>query len=1044
MINLSNVLNLPIRQDYSVKNQKEKNNLTENSNNNAQIKLASPSAEHLKANYLSFGVAKKSGASKAPAVDSEQVEFEKLLKSVTGSFDKQARKIFQESIDIAVEKKTESVNQHHLYQALLTNSNDYIEKINSGEKNPGGEEMPILLQLVQAKIDPEIISKEEKRQKFQLIVQEEMKRNSKILDAMPKADESGPALDYSLIQDINDEHKYQQQENPDVKGLTINEGILIDSLIESGDEEIKAGTAKQLLDKTEDTFIIDHEPVDKKPNMKFYEEKAKTALMTLAIGKNAVITHETDSSPDYLYNSILSSLNKENSQFGKLNKENTDIIMLDNPHEKFISELKAKREKSPKNTIIIVKNFNKYMMTQMEQNAEGVPSVSPSVFVPFLKNKDSDKVKFVCGINQNTYYSNISSPLFAKAFENFNEISLPIPNQEQTKKIFKEEPKLLKDLKSNFSPNAVNKCIEIAEPLKGNYPYKALGLMKLIDDSYPDKKEMHLTDVNRFAKEASDLLKVDDKNNDEQRVIFDTGKKLKDIVGSDMTKADAEEIVYQIKKGTIGTKGIIVHADTEAGGGRKHVIEAIAGEAKVPFIPINSSDFSLKDSEMIQKGETPEVKIKKLFKTAITQAEAAQYKTAIIFVEGFDNLATHPLMGYHPYEKKAFNQMMLEMDNVRANKKVNILVIGSSSHPSVHDPAIRKPGKFMESIMVYSTTFDPKQRVDILNYYIKKDHVKIAGKTTEEKQSVIKSIADSTDYSSVVDLIQLLGKAQSVARNNKHKEGIDEKDFKEALLQLSFGRPNSLQNTVPSKRVTTGHECGHMLNGFIMNEWAEKNQKHWNTTMCPDYMTLDPRGYFAGMVSSNRSKEDEFTPETLFADLVLSYGGYSVENKLFGIGGSSGISADIDGATIMTHDAVTKYGQGSATGRKSFNTAEALKEWYAKPIKKDMDACMENAEVVSNIIIKTYQGFVEEFTDRYSDKVGSGKTIITKKEFKDQLEDWKLRQNPDKQKEIENLDNTITKVINATRKGVIVDKDSYLNPEKQINKNDASDPYSIF
>ncbi|MCK7486005.1 MAG: hypothetical protein MZU97_10985 [Bacillus subtilis] len=59
-------------------------------------------------------------------------------------------------------------------------------------------------------------------------------------------------------------------------------------------------------------------------------------------------------------------------------------------------------------------------------------------------------------------------------------------------------------------------------------------------------------------------------------------------------------------------------------------------------------------------------------------------------------------------------------------------------------------------------------------------------------------------------------------------------------------------------------------------------------------MTLDPRGYFLGMVSSNRSKEDEFTKETLISNLVLSYGGYSVEKELFGIEGSSGISADLD------------------------------------------------------------------------------------------------------------------------------------------------------
>jgi len=56
MINLSNVVSLPVRQDFNVKKQEEKNNLANCSKNNASLSLVSPNVEHLKANYLSFGV----------------------------------------------------------------------------------------------------------------------------------------------------------------------------------------------------------------------------------------------------------------------------------------------------------------------------------------------------------------------------------------------------------------------------------------------------------------------------------------------------------------------------------------------------------------------------------------------------------------------------------------------------------------------------------------------------------------------------------------------------------------------------------------------------------------------------------------------------------------------------------------------------------------------------------------------------------------------------------------------------------------------------
>ena len=64
MIKLSNVLNLPAKQDYNINNKQEKNNPSEVSENPTGLKLVSPSIENLKANYLSFGVTKKAATNK--------------------------------------------------------------------------------------------------------------------------------------------------------------------------------------------------------------------------------------------------------------------------------------------------------------------------------------------------------------------------------------------------------------------------------------------------------------------------------------------------------------------------------------------------------------------------------------------------------------------------------------------------------------------------------------------------------------------------------------------------------------------------------------------------------------------------------------------------------------------------------------------------------------------------------------------------------------------------------------------------------------------
>ena len=98
-------------------------------------------------------------------------------------------------------------------------------------------------------------------------------------------------------------------------------------------------------------------------------------------------------------------------------------------------------------------------------------------------------------------------------------------------------------------------------------------------------------------------------------MVFDTGKRLKDIIGKSNTKKEAEYIVKQIKNKKIGTKGFIIYSqDGMVGGGRRHTAEVIAGEAKVPFVSINTMDFATKDVDLFGGGNlSPEASMKKLF-----------------------------------------------------------------------------------------------------------------------------------------------------------------------------------------------------------------------------------------------------------------------------------------------------------------------------------------------------------------------------------------------------------------------------------------------
>ena len=87
------------------------------------------------------------------------------------------------------------------------------------------------------------------------------------------------------------------------------------------------------------------------------------------------------------------------------------------------------------------------------------------------------------------------------------------------------------------------------------------------------------------------------------------------MYGKETTKKDIEAIIRQIKTGKIGTKGLLIYSkDPEAGSGRKYTAETIAGEAKVPFLSISSSDFA--DSERDNEGvsiETPKNAMNRIY-----------------------------------------------------------------------------------------------------------------------------------------------------------------------------------------------------------------------------------------------------------------------------------------------------------------------------------------------------------------------------------------------------------------------------------------------
>lgn len=763
-------------------------------------------------------------------------------------------------------------------------------------------------------------------------------------------------------------------------------------------------------------------------HLKFYDEKAGKLWRNLDLERDMFVLYDDDNktAAKHIITSFVKLMDENATGCKKLNKDNTNIVVMNKEVDfDFILEQarRAKNDKS-KTHIFIIPFFESVRNTAIGRQLQVL--ALEAVDTELIRNQkvegDAD-IRFVFVTSKGVYFNNQNgSENLKTAIENYGQISIPMVNQEDAKQMLKDKSgkTLIRNaVKKEFSDDAIDLIVEVSNSLEGHYPEKAISFMASVASYHVDKKEIGINDVQTFIEETRDVSKANEKDSEFQ-ISFDTGKKLDDIVGSAMTRAEAKSVVDQIRNKTATTKGMTVFLDngTSYGGGRKHTAEAIAGEAGIPMITINARDFALKDIDALsQNADLSELKIKKLMSLAKSQAEANKNKTAMIYIENFDNFGCY---GYSSiYEQKAFSQLLLEMENIRKNDNINLLIVGSTNDPENLDVDIMKPYKFLDRIIIYSPQ-DSNDRTDILNYYIKKNGLKIAGETEEERAAIVKNISETTAYFTVVDLMYLLDKANCVSKE-QGKDAIDKNDFVEAFLQTTTGRVSTREQPEHDKEIVAAHECGHGLTLQIMYDLAKKAEKPWHLPDQLNFITLDPRGRYGGSMYPKNSKNDEYSFEKMFADIVCSYGGHSSEKEFYNMEGSWGITQDMRDATATARLAVESMGLGAKTGRIAIDRnifgLSDIPERVKNEVYDDMLVILKNANLVSDKIVHAYAPFVQEFAEKYKDRVGTGDCVVSADEFNEELKAWREKQPEDVQAELKALENEILDIIKTTKKG---------------------------
>ena len=370
-----------------------------------------------------------------------------------------------------------------------------------------------------------------------------------------------------------------------------------------------------------------------------------------------------------------------------------------------------------------------------------------------------------------------------------------------------------------------------------------------------------------------------------------------DVAGCDEAKEEVVEMVdflkdpakYQKLGGKIPRGALMIGPP---GTGKTLLARAIAGEAKVPFFTISGSDFV---EMFVGVGAS---RVRDMFD------QAKKHAPCIIFIDEIDAVGRQRgagLGGGNDEREQTLNQLLVEMDGFEGTE--GIIVIAATNRPDVLDKALLRPGRFDRQVTVGLP--DVRGREQILKVHIKK--------VPADPDVEVKYIAQGTPGFSGADLANLINEAALFAAR-MNKRVVNMSDLEKAKDKIIMGvERHSMVMGEKEKRMTAYHEAGHAIVGKLVPEHD------------PVYkVSIMPRGRALG-VTMFLPEKDQYSASKQKLDSMISslYGGRIAEEMVFGWEQvSTGASNDIERATELARNMVTKWGLSQRLGPLTYSAEE--------------------------------------------------------------------------------------------------------------------------
>ena len=380
----------------------------------------------------------------------------------------------------------------------------------------------------------------------------------------------------------------------------------------------------------------------------------------------------------------------------------------------------------------------------------------------------------------------------------------------------------------------------------------------------------------------------------EFRTTFD------DVAGVDEAKAELVEIIdflsspgkYQRLGGRI-PKGVLLVGPP--GTGKTMLARAVSGEARVPFFSMSGSEFV---EMFVGVGAA---RVRDLFE------QAKQKAPCIMFIDELEAIGKTRATGpsaflSHDEREQTLNQLLVEMDGFDSSK--GVIIMAATNTPEVLDPALTRAGRFDRQIVVDRP--DIQGREAILKVHTRKLRL---GADVD-----LRVLAARTPGMAGADLANIVNEA-ALRAARRSGDAIEMRDFDEAVdrVTLGFEQRTRLMGADVKQRVAW-HESGHALVALSVPHGDAVHR-----------VSIIPRSIGALGHTLQLPTDEKYilTQPELEDRIAVLLGGRAAEAMQYGGVVSTGAADDLEKATELAREMVTRFGMSGRLGQVTYGRSMA-------------------------------------------------------------------------------------------------------------------------